>query len=62
MAFRTLSYSQSTEGWPSFYSFNPEYMIGMNNFFIRLVVVTYLDTILLLFQEWSFMVFKDKVQ
>ena len=33
MAFKTLSYSQSTEGWPSFYSFNPEYMIGMNNFF-----------------------------
>ena len=29
----TLSYSDNSEGWPSFYSFNPDYMIGMNNFF-----------------------------
>ena len=29
----TLSYSQNSQGWPSFYSYIPEYMIGMNNFF-----------------------------
>jgi len=29
----TVSYSQNSQGWPSFYSYIPEYMIGMNNFF-----------------------------
>jgi|TARA_R110002124_G_scaffold59492_1_gene164323 hypothetical protein len=29
----TLSYSNGVKGWPSFYSFNPDYMIGMNNYF-----------------------------
>lgn len=29
----TLSYSEGTEGWVSFYSFYPDWMIGMNNFF-----------------------------
>ena len=29
----TLAYSQGTQGWVSFYSFYPEWMIGMNNFF-----------------------------
>lgn len=29
----TLSYSQEAQGWPSFYSFHPDYMIGMNNYF-----------------------------
>jgi len=29
----TLSYSENSKGWPSFYSYIPEYMIGMNNFF-----------------------------
>lgn len=29
----TLTYSEAVQGWPSFYSFNPDYMIGMNNFF-----------------------------
>jgi len=29
----TLSYSNNAQGWPSFYSFNPDYMIGMNNYF-----------------------------
>ena len=29
----TLSYSESSKGWPSFYSFIPEFMIGMNSFF-----------------------------
>jgi len=29
----TLSYSEAAEGWPSYYSFNPDYMIGMNNYF-----------------------------
>jgi len=29
----TLSYSESSKGWPSFYSFTPEFMIGMNSFF-----------------------------
>jgi hypothetical protein len=28
----TLTYSQQTQGWPSFYSFNPDWIIGMNNF------------------------------
>ena len=29
----TLSYSDNSQGWPSFYSYNPDYMIGMNNYF-----------------------------
>jgi len=29
----TLSYSPAVEGWPSFYSFIPEQMIGMNSYF-----------------------------
>lgn len=29
----TLTYSESSQGWPSFYSFYPEYMMGMNQFF-----------------------------
>lgn len=28
----TLTYSQQSEGWPSFYSFYPDWIIGMNNF------------------------------
>tara|TARA_R110000803_G_scaffold192624_1_gene255509 strand:- start:344 stop:1150 length:807 start_codon:yes stop_codon:yes gene_type:complete len=30
---KTLSYSQDVTGWPSFYSFIPDYMVGMNSFF-----------------------------
>jgi len=30
---KTVSYSVSAKGFPSFYSFIPEYMIGMNSFF-----------------------------
>lgn len=29
----TLTYSEGVEGWVSFYSFFPDWMIGMNNFF-----------------------------
>ena len=29
----TLSYSEDVKGWPSFYSFLPDYMKGMNGFF-----------------------------
>ena len=29
----TLSYSEGSEGWPSFYSYSPDYMVGMNNYF-----------------------------
>ena len=29
----TLSYSDKSEGWPSFYSFIPDFMIGMNSYF-----------------------------
>lgn len=29
----TLTYSQGVQGWPSFYSYEPHWMIGMNNFF-----------------------------
>lgn len=29
----TLSYSDSVQGWPSFYSYAPDWMIGMNNYF-----------------------------
>jgi hypothetical protein len=28
----TLTYSESVQGWPSFYSFYPEWIIGMNNY------------------------------
>lgn len=33
MANYTLTYSEGVEGWPSFYSFYPDMMIGMNNYF-----------------------------
>lgn len=33
MASKTLTFSEGAKGWPSFYSFIPEYMIGMNNYF-----------------------------
>ena len=29
----TLTYSEKSKGWPSFYSYNPDFMIGMNNYF-----------------------------
>jgi hypothetical protein len=29
----TLTYSDGANGWPSFYSFIPDWMIGMNNYF-----------------------------
>lgn len=29
----TVTYSNKVKGWPSFYSFNPEFMIGMNTHF-----------------------------
>lgn len=29
----TLTYSQNVDGWTSFYSFEPDWMIGMNNYF-----------------------------
>jgi len=33
MANYTLSYSESVKGFPSFYSYIPDYMIGMNQYF-----------------------------
>lgn len=33
MANYTLTYSPGVEGWPSFYSYYPDFMIGMNQFF-----------------------------
>lgn len=33
MSLYTLTYSDSAKGWPSFYSFYPDWMIGMNNYF-----------------------------
>lgn len=33
MANYTLTFSPGVEGWPSFYSFLPDWMIGMNNYF-----------------------------
>ena len=33
MANYTLTYSPAVEGWPSFYSYLPDWMIGMNNYF-----------------------------
>jgi len=33
MANQTLTYSETSKGWPSFYSYLPEYMTGMNNYF-----------------------------
>lgn len=29
----TLSYSEAAKGWVSFYSYNPDWMVGMNNYF-----------------------------
>jgi hypothetical protein len=33
MANYTVTYSESAKGWPSFYSYYPDYMVGMNNYF-----------------------------
>lgn len=33
MANYTLTYSPDVQGWPSFYSYAPDWMIGMNNYF-----------------------------
>jgi hypothetical protein len=33
MANHTLTFSDMAQGWVSFYSYYPDYMIGMNNFF-----------------------------
>ena len=33
MAEHTLTYSEGFKGFPSFYSYIPDYMIGMNNYF-----------------------------
>ena len=33
MANYTLTYSPDVQGWPSFYSYAPDLMIGMNNYF-----------------------------
>ena len=33
MANYTLTYSEGSKGFPSFYSYYPDYMIGMNNYF-----------------------------
>ena len=33
MSDKTLTYSENVQGWPSFYSFYPDWMIGMNKFF-----------------------------
>ena len=29
----TITYADSAQGFPSFYSFSPDWMIGMNNYF-----------------------------
>lgn len=29
----TLVYDEGVNGWPSFYSYDPDFMVGMNNFF-----------------------------
>lgn len=33
MAYNTLTYSEAVDGWVSFYSFEPDWMVGMNNYF-----------------------------
>lgn len=33
MATYTLTYSEEAKGWPSFYSYKPDQMIGMNSYF-----------------------------
>jgi fumarate reductase subunit C len=33
MSLYTLTYSDQVEGWVSFYSYQPDWMIGMNNYF-----------------------------
>ena len=32
MAYQTLTYSETSDGWPSFYSYQPESILGLNNF------------------------------
>ena len=32
MAYRTLTYSETSQGFPSFYSYQPESILGMNNY------------------------------
>ena len=32
MVYQTLTYSETSDGWPSFYSYQPESILGLNNF------------------------------
>jgi len=36
MPLYTLTYDEGVQGWPSFYTFYPDWMIGMNNYFYTL--------------------------
>ena len=40
---QTLSYSTGAKGWPSFYTYYPDYMIGMNSYFYSFKTVIYID-------------------
>ena len=33
MSNYTISYSETAQGWPSFYTYDPDWLIGMNNYF-----------------------------
>lgn len=33
MAYQTLTFSETSKGWPSFYTYEAENLIGMNNYF-----------------------------
>jgi hypothetical protein len=41
----TLSYSEGVAGWVSFYSYYPDWIIGMNNYLYTLKVVIFTDII-----------------
>ena len=46
----TLTYNEDSQGWPSFYSFYPEFIIGMNAYLYTFSGVIYTDTIQALFE------------
>ena len=41
----TLTYSESVNGWPSFYSYFPDFALGMNNIYILLKVEIFIGII-----------------
>lgn len=41
----TLTFSESVNGWPSFYSYNPDFTLGMNQYLYTFKMVIFIGII-----------------